>query len=68
LKKILVDPRDTSNNCSICGEKVEEIDNNTIFCKKCILYKNIHMNSAENIAKRAIKELKRKIESQASYS
>jgi len=54
LEQILVNAYKTSKKCSKCGNYVEFISNNEIYCKYCNRHKNRHLNSADNIARKAI--------------
>jgi len=54
LEQILVNAYKTSKRCSRCGNYVEFISNNEIYCKHCNKHKNRHLNSAGNIARKAI--------------
>jgi hypothetical protein len=57
LEQILVNAYKTSKKCSKCGNYVEFISNNEIYCKYCNRHKNRHLNSAGNIARKAILDL-----------
>jgi hypothetical protein len=57
LEQILVDAYKTSKKCSRCGNYIEFISNNEIYCKYCNKHKNRHLNSAGNIARKAIIKL-----------
>jgi dihydroneopterin aldolase len=57
LEQILVNAYKTSKKCSRCGNDVEFISNNEIYCKYCNRHKNRHLNSADNIARKAIRDL-----------
>jgi hypothetical protein len=57
LEQILVNAYKTSKKCSKCGNYVEFISNNEIYCKYCNRHKNRHLNSADNIARKAILNL-----------
>jgi hypothetical protein len=57
LEQILVNAYETSKRCSRCGNNVEFIGNNEIYCKYCNRHKNRHLNSAGNIARKAIIKL-----------
>jgi transposase len=57
LEQILVNAYKTSKKCSRCGNDVEFISNNEIYCKYCNRHKNRHLNSAGNIARKAIRDL-----------
>jgi hypothetical protein len=57
LEQILVNAYKTSKKCSRCGNEIEFISNNEIYCKYCNRYKNRHLNSADNIARKAIRDL-----------
>jgi hypothetical protein len=57
LEQILVNAYKTSKKCSGCGIKIEFISNNEIYCKYCNRHKNRHLNSAGNIARKAIRDL-----------
>ncbi|MEM3062758.1 MAG: zinc ribbon domain-containing protein [Nitrososphaerota archaeon] len=54
LKQILVDAYKTSKKCSRCGNRIELITNNEIYCKYCNKHKNRHLNSAGNIVRKTI--------------
>jgi formylmethanofuran dehydrogenase subunit E len=54
IEQILVNAYKTSKKCSKCGNYVEFISNNEIYCKYCNRHKNRHLNSADNIARKAI--------------
>jgi len=54
LEQILVNAYKTSKKCSKCGNYVEFISNNEVYCKYCNKHKNRHLNSAGNIARKAI--------------
>ena len=54
LEQILVDAYETSKKCSRCGNYIEFISNNEIYCKYCNRHKNRHLNSADNIARKAM--------------
>jgi transposase len=54
LEQILVNAYKTSKKCSRCGNYVEFISNNEVYCKYCNKHKNRHLNSAGNIARKAI--------------
>jgi hypothetical protein len=57
LEQILVNAYKTSKKCSKCGNNVEFISNNEVYCKYCNRHKNRHLNSAGNIARKAILDL-----------
>jgi hypothetical protein len=57
LEQILVNAYKTSKKCSKCGNYVEFISNNEVYCKHCNRHKNRHLNSADNIARKAILDL-----------
>jgi hypothetical protein len=57
LKQILINAYKTSKKCSRCGNNVEFISNNEVYCKHCNRHKNRHLNSADNIARKAIIKL-----------
>jgi hypothetical protein len=57
LEQILVNAYKTSKKCSKCGNNVEFISNNEVYCKYCNRHKNRHLNSAGNIARKAIIKL-----------
>jgi dihydroneopterin aldolase len=57
LEQILVNAYETSKKCSRCGNEIEFISNNEIYCKHCNKHKNRHLNSAGNIARKAIRDL-----------
>ena len=57
LEQILIDAYETSKKCSRCGNYIEFISNNEIYCKYCNRHKNRHLNSADNIARKAILDL-----------
>ena len=57
LEQILVNAYETSKRCSRCGNYIEFISNNEIYCKYCNRHKNRHLNSADNIARKAIRDL-----------
>jgi len=57
LEQILVNAYKTSKKCSKCGNEVEFISNNEVYCKYCNRHKNRHLNSADNIARKAIRDL-----------
>jgi len=57
LEQILVNAYETSKRCSRCGNNVEFISNNEVYCKHCNRHKNRHLNSAGNIARKAIIKL-----------
>jgi hypothetical protein len=57
LEQILVNAYRTSKRCSRCGSKIKFISNNEIYCKYCNRHKNRHLNSADNIARKAIRDL-----------
>ena len=54
LEQILVNAYETSKKCSRCGNYIEFISNNEIYCKHCNKHKNRHLNSAGNITRKAI--------------
>ncbi|MEM3630865.1 MAG: zinc ribbon domain-containing protein, partial [Nitrososphaerota archaeon] len=54
LKQILINPYRTSKMCSKCGNRIELITNNEIYCKYCNKHKNRHLNSAGNIVRKTI--------------
>jgi len=54
LEQILVNSYKTSKKCSKCGNYVEFISNNEVYCEHCDKHKNRHLNSAGNIARKAI--------------
>jgi transposase len=54
LEQILVNAYKTSKRCSRCGNYVEFISNNEVYCRHCNKHKNRHLNSAGNIARKAI--------------
>jgi hypothetical protein len=56
-EQILVNAYKTSKKCSGCGNEIEFISNNEIYCKYCNRHKNRHLNSADNIARKAILDL-----------
>jgi hypothetical protein len=57
IEQILINAYETSKKCSKCGNYVEFISNNEIYCKYCNRHKNRHLNSAGNIARKAILDL-----------
>jgi len=57
LEQILINAYETSKRCSKCGNYVEFISNNEVYCKHCNRHKNRHLNSADNIARKAIIKL-----------
>jgi len=57
LEQILINAYKTSKRCSRCGNDVEFISNNEVYCKHCNKHKNRHLNSAGNIARKAIIKL-----------
>jgi hypothetical protein len=57
LEQILINAYKTSKKCSKCGNNVEFISNNEVYCKYCNRHKNRHLNSAGNIARKAIIKL-----------
>ncbi|MEM2554467.1 MAG: zinc ribbon domain-containing protein [Nitrososphaerota archaeon] len=57
LKQILINPYRTSKICSKCGNRIELITNNEIYCKYCNKHKNRHLNSAGNIVRKTILNL-----------
>jgi len=57
LEQILINAYGTSKKCSKCGNYVEFISNNEIYCKHCNKHKNRHLNSAGNIARKTILDL-----------
>jgi hypothetical protein len=57
LEQILVNAYKTSKRCSRCGNYIEFISNNEVYCKYCNRHKNRHLNSAGNIARKAIIKL-----------
>jgi hypothetical protein len=57
LEQILINAYKTSKRCSRCGNEIEFISNNEIYCKYCNRHKNRHLNSAGNIARKAIIKL-----------
>ncbi|MEM2084043.1 MAG: zinc ribbon domain-containing protein [Nitrososphaerota archaeon] len=57
LEQILVDAYNTSRICSKCGNRIEFISNNEIYCKYCNKHKNRHLNSAGNIVRKTILNL-----------
>ncbi|MEM2416430.1 MAG: zinc ribbon domain-containing protein [Nitrososphaerota archaeon] len=57
LKQILINPYRTSKKCSKCGNRIELITNNEIYCKYCNKHKNRHLNSAGNIVRKTILNL-----------
>ena len=57
LEQILINAYKTSKKCSGCGNEIEFISNNEIYCKYCDRHKNRHLNSADNIARKAILDL-----------
>ena len=54
LEQILINAYKTSKKCSRCGNDVEFVSNNEVYCKHCNKHKNRHLNSAGNIARKAI--------------
>jgi hypothetical protein len=57
LEQILINAYKTSKKCSGCGNNVEFISNNEVYCKYCNRHKNRHLNSADNITRKAIRDL-----------
>ena len=57
LEQILVDAYETSKKCSKCGNYIEFVSNNEIYCKYCNRHKNKHLNSADNVVRKAIIDL-----------
>jgi hypothetical protein len=57
LQQILVKTRNTSINCSRCGNKGIK-RGKEFFCSKCRFTDNIHINASRNIAKRTIEYLR----------
>jgi hypothetical protein len=57
LEQILIDAYKTSKKCSRCGNYIEFISNNEVYCKHCNKHKNRHLNSTGNIARKAIIKL-----------
>jgi len=57
LQQILVDAYETSKKCSKCGNYIEFVSNNEIYCKHCDRHKNRHLNSADNVVRKAIIKL-----------
>jgi hypothetical protein len=57
LEQILINAYKTSKKCSKCGNYIEFISNNEVYCKYCNKHKNRHLNSAGNIARKAIIKL-----------
>jgi transposase len=57
LQQILVNTYKTSRLCSQCGDEIKFISNNEVYCKHCKRHKNRHLNSADNIARKAILDL-----------
>ena len=57
LQQILINPYKTSRVCSQCGNEIKFISNNEIYCEYCDRHKNRHLNSADNIARKAIRDL-----------
>jgi len=54
LEQILINAYKTSRVCSQCGNGIKFISNNEIYCEYCDRHKNRHLNSADNIARKAI--------------
>jgi hypothetical protein len=57
LQQILINPYKTSRVCSQCGNEIKFISNNEIYCEYCDRHKNRHLNSADNITRKAILDL-----------